>query len=43
MNKLIKNISVIAHINHGKSTLVDRIIEYSGYKIKHDQFLDTVS
>ncbi len=43
MNKLIKNISVIAHINHGKSTLVDRIIEYSGYKIKHDQFLDNLS
>lgn len=40
---MIKNVSVIAHINHGKSTLVDRIIEYSGYKIKHAQFLDNLS
>ena len=44
-NKNIRNISIIAHVDHGKSTLADRLIEFSGL-VKPgdhvDQILDTM-
>jgi len=42
MNPQIRNIAIIAHVDHGKTTLVDQLLRQSGTFAQHQKVVDTV-
>jgi GTP-binding protein len=41
-NKQIRNIAIIAHVDHGKTTMVDQLLRQSGTFAEHEKIVDTV-
>jgi len=42
MTKQIRNIAIIAHVDHGKTTMVDQLLRQSGTFAAHEKVVDTV-
>ena len=42
MNRPIRNIAIIAHVDHGKTTMVDQMLRQSGTFAEHEKVVDTV-
>ena len=42
MSKQIRNIAIIAHVDHGKTTMVDQLLRQSGTFAQHEKVVDTV-
>ena len=42
MSTPIRNIAIIAHVDHGKTTMVDQLLRQSGTFADHEKVVDTV-
>ena len=42
MSRKLRNIAIIAHVDHGKTTLVDKLLQQSGTFAQHQQVNERV-
>ena len=42
MSQQIRNIAIIAHVDHGKTTMVDQLLRHSGTFAEHEKVVDSV-
>ena len=42
MSKQIRNIAIIAHVDHGKTTMVDQLLRQSGTFAQHEKIIESV-
>ena len=42
MSRNLRNIAIIAHVDHGKTTLVDKLLQQSGTFAQHQQITERV-